>query len=272
MQRNTLPQTEGLKFPEVISQPVMWGCAHDPRQAKRYKALVDARTGKLFAIVSKDYRLIRHEEAIERIEAAIHERDDLGHCEVHTEFYNQGGRMRTTYRFTEVAVEVQAGDVIKPQLHLCNSYDLSWPLIVHLGAFRVVCTNGLVVREEFFHLRKRHIIALDQMHLRKEVSTALQRFYLQTKEWKNWAERQITEDLYTEVMKAMNLGKKAAEEIEDRVHKEAEGFDGNAFPIISLWVFFNILTWYITHKAASLNHRVEMEKRLRAAMSYLIKK
>ena len=180
--------------------------------------------------------------------------------------------MRTTYRFTEVAVEVQAGDVINPQLHLCNSYDLSWPLIVHLGAFRVVCANGLVVGEEFFHLRKRHIVALDQMHLQEEVATALQRFHLQTKQWKRWAERQMTEDTYNEVMKAMKLGKKATEEIEDRVHKEAEGVDGNAFPIMSLWVFFNILTWYITHKAVSLNHRLEMERRLRVAMGCLRRK
>ena len=109
------------------------------------------------------------------------------------------------------------------------------------------------------------------MHLREEVSTALQRFYLQTKQWKRWAERQMTEDAYTKVMKAMKLGKKATEEIKDRVEKEAEGFDGTAFPIMSLWVLFNILSWYITHKAVSLNHRVEMEKRLRAAMRYLRK-
>ena len=31
----------------------------------------------------------------------------------------------------------------------------------------------------------------------------------------------------------------------------------------SLWQFYNVVTWYITHHAALLNHRVEMEKRLR---------
>lgn len=68
-------------------------------------------------------------------------------------------------------------------------------------------------------------------------------------------------------MTAMKFGKNATEEIEERVIQEAEGYeDDEDFPIMSLWIFFNIITWYITHKAASLNHRVEMERRLRGAL------
>ena len=60
---------------------------------------------------------------------------------------------------------------------------------------------------------------------------------------------------------ALEFGKKAAEEIEALVVQEAEDCDDRGFPIISLWIFFNILTWYITHRATSLNQRVEMERR-----------
>jgi hypothetical protein len=34
-------------------------------------------------------------------------------------------------------------------------------------------------------------------------------------------------------------------------------------PATSLWQFYNVVTWYISHHAASLNHRVELEKQLR---------
>ena len=37
-------------------------------------------------------------------------------------------------------------------------------------------------------------------------------------------------------------------------------------PSMSLWLFKNVVTWYIAHHTASLNHRVEMEKQLRVAM------
>ena len=66
----------------------------------------------------------------------------------------------------------------------------------------------------------------------------------------------------------MNFGAKATEEIQKRVDQRAEGFDANDFSIMSLWAFFNVLTWYITHRAVSLNHRVEMEKRLRVAIGH----
>ena len=56
-------------------------------------------------------------------------------------------------------------------------------------------------------------------------------------------------------------------EIEMKINEETEEFNDDGFPVMSLWVFYNILTWYITHRAVSLNHRVEMERRLRAAIS-----
>jgi len=49
--------------------------------------------------------------------------------------------------------------------------------------------------------------------------------------------------------------------------RESEGFDSTGVPIIAVWMFYNIITWYITHRAVSLNHRVEMERRLRSAMA-----
>jgi len=79
----------------------------------------------------------------------------------------------------------------------------------------------------------------------------------------------LPEKVYTHVMKAMKLGKTATEEIGDRIAQQAKGFDDNGLPIMSVWMFFNIFTWYIIHKTVSLNHRVDMEKRLRAAMAHV---
>ena len=67
----------------------------------------------------------------------------------------------------------------------------------------------------------------------------------------------------------MEFGKKATQEIKDRIKQEARDFDNSGFPIMSVWMFFNVLTWYITYKTVSLNHRVELEKRLRVGIEYL---
>jgi hypothetical protein len=264
---NERNNAENLSFPEVIEAPVSWGKLN-LQQAKNYKAIVNPKTGKVFSIVSKDYKMIRHEKAVQRIESVINKHPDLSKYRTDTEFYNHGGRMRRIYRFYEIPVEIKPGDTINPELQLFNSYDTSWPFIVLLGAFRVVCSNGLVIGEKYLHLRKRHVYDFDQMDIKKQVATALKRIKIQTNHWKNWAELSLTEKIYADAIKDMKFGKNAMKEIEDRTAQEAENFTDYGFPIMSLWIFFNILTWHITHRAISLNHRVEMERRLRSAIRH----
>lgn len=259
-------------FPIVIEVPVSWGQGDSLRKASRYKALVNQATRKVFSIVSQDYKLVRHEEAINEIEKAMGETPDLGNFEVTTDFYNDGGRMLREYTFQDHQIPIQPGDLVRPKLQLSNSYDLTWPFTVTLGAYRLVCTNGLVVNQSLFQVKKRHVFYLENLKLKENVSTALKRFSQQAKEWKKWAEVPLSEKNYDRVMGCLDLGKKATEEVNGKIHQEAVGSYREGFPLVTLWMFFNILTWYITHRAVSLNHRVNMENRLRLAMAWLRRK
>jgi hypothetical protein len=257
-------------FPNVGEMPVSWGRDKDTRHAGNHKAIVGLDTGKVYSIVSRDYRLIRHEDAITEVEQELSGTKGLGEYEAITDFYNGGGRMRRTYRFKNVGVEIMKGDVINPELHLFNSYDTRWPFVVSLGAFRVVCTNGLVVGERYLNLRKRHVYEIGQIDIREEVGTAISRFKKQARQWKVWAGRMLSQSAYSRTLEAMKLGVKAKEVIEGRVLQEAEDVDQDGFPIVTAWGLYNVLTWYISHHAVSLNHRVYMEGRLRAASRYLM--
>jgi len=259
---------EKVIFPIVEEQPVMWGYHRDLHDAAQYKAIVERDTGKLFSIVSKEYKVIRHEQAIDALEGVIDEAPDLGTPSVKTSFYNEGARMLRTYRFKKIAVEIRPMDWIHLQLLLYNSYDLTWPLIVILGAFRFVCANGLVVGKEFFQFRKRHVVEIDRMDFKDQVTTALKRFEDQTRSWREWATRPLSLETYGKVMKAMEFGKRATETIEEKVNDEVEGFLHEGGPQPTVWMFYNLITWYITHRAVSLNHRVELEKRLRRAVGF----
>ena len=125
-----IQRNESLTFPEITLQPVMWGSQKDLHDANRYRAIVASDTGKLFAIVSKGYKIIRHEEAIEQVERAIDDVPELGNHETITEFHNDGGRIRRTYRFPDRSVKIMGGDQVIPEIHLFNSYDLTWPFTV----------------------------------------------------------------------------------------------------------------------------------------------
>ena len=164
-------------FPEVSEVPVSWGEINLQR-ADQYKAIVNPDTGKVFSIVSKDYKLIRHEDAIQQIESIIRENLELGEFKTTIEFFNGGARMRMIFRFYNKSELIQIDDAVSPELHLFNSYDTTWPLIVLIGAFRYICTNGLVVGEKYLHLRKRHVYHFDDMNLKEQVLTALIRFNL----------------------------------------------------------------------------------------------
>ena len=258
-------------FPNVGEMPVSWWKGKDARLAENHKAIVDLDTAKLLSVVSKDYRVIRHEDVIEEIEAAIHHTRDLGPYEVQTAFYNDGGRMRRTYRFTGNAAEVKKGDPIYPELHLFNSYDKTWPFFVLLGALRVVCENGLVFGQGLLYLRRRHIYQLAQINVAKEVGTALKRFHKQTQQWKGWTERRLTKRGYARVLEIMKLGIKATEQVEQMVAEQASGVDSEGFPILSLWDFYNILAWHATHASVFLNHKVEMEDRLSTASVHFMR-
>jgi hypothetical protein len=257
-------------FPNVGEMPVSWWKDKDARLAENHKAIVDLKTGRLYSIVSKEYRVIRHEEAVKEVEAAIRHTNGLGPYEVKTDFYNDGGRMRRTYRFVGVAHEIRPSDFVNPELRLLNSYDLAWPFIVDIGAYRKVCSNGLIIGTILLQLRKRHVSELNRLDLREAVNTALERFGKATLLWRDWAKRPLTEDKYNTVMEAMDLVINATEEIEGQIRVESEERDPQGFPVMTLWAFFNVLCWYVTHKTVSLNHRVEMERRLKVVMRHFM--
>ena len=156
-------------------------------------------TYKVYGIVSGRYEVVRHERVIEEVERAIRGNPDLDHYETETAFYNDFGRMRRIYRFTDVWVEIQHQDFVNPELQLFNSYDCAWPFIVILGAYRIICSNGLVIGQEFLKLKKRHIYEFNKINLTGEVVSALDRFRLQSERWRKWADsrtRRMPEELF----------------------------------------------------------------------------
>jgi hypothetical protein len=229
---------------------------------------VDLNTGKVFSVVSNDYRLIKHEEAIEMVEGILHKTPSMAGYVVTTDFYNDGGRMRRKYRFPGITVQVREGDSINLEFHLYNSYDISWPFIVLLGAFRLVCANGLVIGKRYYHFRKRHVFRLEDVGLEVDLDRSIGQFNLQAKEWRKWAEIPMRMAVYDRVMRSMQFGTRAEGEIEEKIW-EGIGASQAGVPLISVWTFYNVLTWYITHRVASLNRRVNFEHRLRIAQQFL---
>jgi len=101
--------------------------------------------------------------------------------------------------------------------------------------------------------------------LEEDLGRSIKQFNLQAKEWRDWAQIAMSMKVYDRVMSSMQFGTRAVEEIEDQLWGGDPPTEEGA-KIITLWAFYNVLTWYITHRIASLNRRVEMDHMLRLAM------
>ena len=175
--------------------------------------------------------------------------------------------MCRTYRFPEISVNISPDDAVNLQLHLYNSYDTTWPFIILLGAFRLVCANGLVIGRKFYSIRRRHVFDLAEVAMLNDLSASIRSFRSQGKEWQQLTKLPLTQKVYVKVIESMKLGKYAIEEIKNEALKSAS-LSEEGMPLVTLWFFYNLLTWYISFRTVSLNHRVEMENRLRASMKY----
>jgi hypothetical protein len=109
---------------------------------------------------------------------------------------------------------------------------------------------------------------LEDVALEANLKCSITKFNLQTREWKSWARIPMTMAVYDRVMRSMEFGKNDTEEIEDKFLNGDQPAPESP-PLITLWAFYNVLTWYITHRVASLNRRVELENKLRVALGLL---
>ena len=60
------------------------------------------------------------------LEDVIHNNPGLGRYEVARGLYNDGARIRQTYWFIDQKSAITADDIVNPELHLFNSYDVTW--------------------------------------------------------------------------------------------------------------------------------------------------
>jgi hypothetical protein len=204
--------------------------------------------------------------AIDFLDLELAKSSDLGRYEVKTYLPNDGARLVREYMFSERTVDIEKEDEVHPKLILYNSYDQFFSLTILLGAVRLVCKNGLVTGKVFFRMKRKHTCPLKEINIRKELSVAMKNFNMQAEVWKDWSKKLLPRRSFFKVMDVMSLGQQKTEVVSERLKSQSTGKDKEGFPIITIWNFFNLLTWHITHESVSINQRVIMESRLRKAI------
>lgn len=219
------------------------------------KAVVREDTGDILQVVSNRYQLVPHRTVFEPLAQAV---DDLGIKvkETTTAVGLNGGYARVEWRLDEQA-SIRDGDTLDIKLIARNSIDRSSRLAIELGAFRLVCSNGLVVGHGFRH---------SWMHFQSlSVEAAVSAFteLLQNggpqmvQNWKNWAEVPTTLEFLEEWLKESPRRRQLVSQAGRRL--VLERFEKAKQPTV--WDAYNALTWYATHKLSSRNpQRLEVRR------------
>lgn len=213
------------------------------------RALINPTTGNLYSIVSDKYKVVPYEESLELVEEAIQANSEFGRYKRTLSFMNDGGRMIAKYRFTDHNIPIGKGDLVNPEIIVRRSYDTTWGFALLFGAFRMVCSNGLVIGEKILEYNHKHTVNLDLESVMKSLNGAIDKFSIQTRIWEKWVDRVTTLEDYERVMATMDFGKRHEEAVVDEVEVSSDvTLDDLKMKTLSYWLFFNIISQYVTHR------------------------
>lgn len=206
------------------------------------KAVLRTDTLYPLGIVSTKYALLKHEDVINGFRKALQNERYVESIQV----TKNGAHLYATYSLPQHTVEVTPGDRISLQFVVKNSYDGSNALQIALGAFRIVCSNGMMIGKKFFTFTQKHVgsdAGVDVAKLKDKVDMLVGQFGKALPLMQEMAKTPLTtlgddiDALFDH--KKLRMPKYLLEEA------RAEYYIG---PDASLWGYYNSLTSVITHK------------------------
>lgn len=211
------------------------------------RAIVREDTNEILNIVSDRYKLVKHRQVFEPMHEAV---AALGMemRGVKTNVGLSGGYARVEWIFGEVQ-EITVGDGVVFSLVGRNSYNYEAPLGMELGAFRLVCSNGLMAPVGgVAKISRRHLTNLKLAWFLDKTRELMNQTPQVAEIWSQWAARDFTaENLETWLEERSNVfSKKARAAILEKFQMEKQK---------TLWHAYNAITWYATHRTQSREDR-----------------
>jgi Domain of unknown function (DUF932) len=240
-------------FP-IILRPVYHGTGGDGEfeaVPERF-AVVRKDTGKTLAIVSDRYKVVRHQELLDAVQAATTE-IDVGPIPRGIYVDRDGARMRALFKFPALEQPIAFQDHICPCVKIENTYNATSKILVHIGAFRFVCTNlavggGGVFAGGFMSI---HAGQIDTSVITTKLKTYLTDFNQIMATYRQWAETEIEAERHEQLLDL--LPARSAEML--KLHRAIEApktvFDA-----------YNQATNYATHHMRSFHGAFDLLERI----------
>ena len=200
-----------------------------------YKLIVREDTNKILSCMTNDYKVVTNEKIINFADPIVKKR---GGSFKEAEMFGHGARSVMKWHFPNEKVTVDHNDVLHPEIIIKNSYDGTVGVNVVAGAFRLVCSNGMVigiVTNEYKNKHSIHNVSLDDLEGIIE-STIENTKYLFDEELPTFINKQITERNIMDFIKMFPI--QANEIVTQRLIADKPK---------TFWDLFNVGTNVLTH-------------------------
>ena len=203
-------------------------------------------------MVSDQYQVVQHHDAILKVLTSLPEKFDLQSIDIGVS--PNGGRCFA--KFTSgYNIEVEKGDKIQYQLLMENSGDTSKRLSLQGGAWRLICSNGMRIpdtRIEQVGTKKLHKGTLS---LEGEINAFLDIMDQSIEAmgiWKEYTKKKISAPELEQVFEALEVGPRVQEEL---LHLELRGDNTSIHHeldkgSLTAWNLYNVFTQRITDSEA----------------------
>lgn len=262
------------QFVPVTEHPVFI----DGKEALDYKAITNADNGMIFGITSNRYQLMSHEQGINAVEEVLKDKEEFGKYSKNLWLSQDGKKMQCAYTFDDIEHRTKDGEIVKPSIYMKHGY-CGTPFTMMFGGFRVVCANGLVIGDKFAHYRRKHTEDINIEVIMATLDQGMNRYAKLTKLWDKWLDENTNS---TEMEKAVGIFNDTEREYlveveeaqsKDKISNHASFFSErteddrevlrcNTNNGMNKWIFYNILTQFISHSITSRQKQAQYSQKI----------
>lgn len=224
------------------------------REFKSRICLFNSNRTQLFDVVSPRYQLVEHTAAVDRV---VHALETYFGTEVEysVRTLKGGARISAEFKLPCPPVKLRDGkDVNEITLQLRNSYDRSCVFSATLGAFRLICSNGMKIGEQFGGLSARHVGGGDgefaQDTILEDLDVMIQNAPRLRELWEEWIDTRVTQEEAVDLLEGQFPAKYLAPLLEASEYPQ------------SRWDLYNKLTYFSSHETKSVARQMEFDDKI----------
>ena len=232
------------------------------------KAIVRTDTNHILGIHGAKYKLITNEDLFVPLEKALATNPVFNTHGMETKdvIFDQGAKVLRVYKFpneTSLIVppsDAQVGDIVHMELRAMNSYDGTYPFGVILRAKRLICDNGMAIGIKGTPTKfMKHTAGANPANFMRTFSAMYSEYLTAMADWRRWAKIIVPTTKVLKLIDSFTTSEKVRRHMKQQIPKqpvpEGASWRERHYPPmveeISLWIFYNVLTQWMTHYSSS---------------------